>query len=328
MLYKCLIDDEVKVKSNVDGDPDIIVDYKQFNMKNLHQILDLFGLAAFLEKEIDHGFLSRKVRTVNMMGAFRQEINLWLINAVLESRNPCVRRLASHAAILSDGDTDLGYYESEFFNNNSCTKDEIELGYSLYRLQVNRQGTPDLARLALLQKNADTQSILVRLMRRFNSNDRQASCTQLESLFTNSTNKELTGEIALTWGYLGYTKGEKLMLAVLPTQPEETKIKLMHALTYLKSEQALDVFCDIFKHAVSDVLQFEALRCIYCYGDGEGSKFRQLESMYGKTYQHFFKFFIFEDDKEKEEMRFDREVQAYEPLGNTAYNVPQGSFKE
>ena len=76
------------------------------------------------------------------------------------------------------------------------------------------------------------------------------------------------------------------------------------------------------------VLQFEALRCIYCYGDGAGSRFRQMESACGDAYQHFFDFFVFTNAKDKEKMRFDMEVQTYEPLGNTAYHVPQGSFKK
>ena len=105
-------------------------------MHNIHVMLDVCGIPQFLEQQVNQGNLHCKVDALNMMRTFKLYINPWVINKLLKSSNIRVRRLAMYSAVMSSSDSDLDYFETDFFDNNSCIYDEIELGYALHRRQA------------------------------------------------------------------------------------------------------------------------------------------------------------------------------------------------
>lgn len=258
------------------------------NINNLHKLLELFDMKRFLELEMDHGKIKRKVYSMNMMNIFRLNINPWLINTILQSKSPQVCRQAMYSSAMSGVESNLDYFESEFFDKNSCTKDEIELGYALQRRKEAGLDLPNLARLAHFHKNTKTQCIFVRLMNRFKQKN---YCHQLEDLFVNSRNKALTSEIATTWGFLDYKAGEPLLIEALPTQSDKTKIALMQALARLKTGHAIDVLAEGFTNTVNPELRLEALRCLYNYGEEGHKRFIQLEERRTEKDKAYFEFF-------------------------------------
>ena len=258
------------------------------NVNNLHKLLELFDMRRFLELEMDHGKMKRKVYSMNMMNIFRLNINPWLINTILQSKSPQVCRQAMYSSAMSGVESNLDYFESEFFDKNSCMKDEIELGYALQRRKKAGLDLPNLARLAHFHKNAKTQCIFVRLMNRFKQTD---YCYQLEDLFVNSRNKTLTAEIATTWGFLDYKAGEPLMIEALPTQSDQTKISLMQALARLRTGHAIDVLAGGFTNTVNPELRLEALRCLYNYGVEGRKLFDQMEENRKDKDKTYFEFF-------------------------------------
>ena len=284
------------------------------NINNLHNLLELFDMKHFMEVEMDHGDMKRKVDTMNMMNIFRLNINPWLINTILQSKSPQVCRQAMYSSAMSGVESNLDYFESEFFDMNSCTKDEIELGYALERRKEAGLDLPNLARLAHFHKNPKTQCIFIRLMNRF----RQYNyCHQLEDLFVNSRDKSLTSEIATTWGFLDYKAGERLLIEALPTQSDKTKIALMQALARLRSGLAIDVLTEGFTNTVNPELRLEALRCLYNYGDEGRRRFNQLEDRKTDKDKAYFEFF--HKDITQKQVRLEENLN-YTPSQSTVYH--------
>ena len=263
---------------------DAAMDRKQ----NLHVLIDIFGLQSFLERIVNHGSMKLKAEVLIMLRAFKLPVNQWIANQLLNSRRLRLRRLAMYASIMSSSNTDLEYFESEFFDTHCCTYDEIQLGYVLERRKSMKRKIPNLAQLALLQKNPMTQAIFVRLMHQF---DQKEYCADLEELFNRSGDKELMHEICRTWGYLGYTEGEQMLQEVIMTQSDDTKVAIMHALTRLGTGKSLNVLVDGYRNNGDPHVRYEALRCLYAYGPEGRAKFHELELKAPEKDKMFFELF-------------------------------------
>lgn len=263
---------------------DAAVDRKQ----NLHILIDIFGLQPFMENIVNHGSMKLKAEVLIMLRAFKLPINQWISNQLLNSRRLRLRRLSMYASIMSSSNTDLEYFESEFFDKHCSTYDEIQLGYVLERRKSMNRKIPNLAQLALLQKNPTTQAIFVRMMHQF---DQKEYCADLEELFYRSSDKELVQEICRTWGYLGYTDSEPMLQKVLITQSDDTKVAIMHALTRMGTGKSLHVLHDGYQNNGDPHVRYEALRCLYSYGPEGRAKFHELESAASEKDKMYFEFF-------------------------------------
>lgn len=254
---------------------------------NLHVLLDIFDLPQFLENTVNKGSLKLKAEVLIMLRAFKLPVNQWIANQLLNSRRLRLRRLAMYASIMSSSNTDLEYFESDFFDDHCCTYDEIQLGYVLERRKSMRRKIPNLAQLAALQKNPGTQAVFVRLMHQF---EQKEYCADLEELFSRG-NKELMHEICRTWGYLGYTEGEQILQDVIMTQSDDTKVAIMHALTRLNTGKSLNVIVDGYRNSGDPHVRYEALRCLYSYGPEGRRKFEELKLEAPEHEKMFFEFF-------------------------------------
>lgn len=272
MLYRYRIDDDAAVDRT----------------QNLHVLLDIFGLQSFLENIVNKGSMKLKAEVLIMLRAFKLPVNQWIANQLLNSRRLRLRRLAMYASIMSSSNTDLEYFESDFFDNNCSTYDEIQLGYVLERRRSMKRKIPNLAQLAMIQKNPKTQAIFVRLMHQF---DQKEYCADLEELFNRSGDKELMHEICRTWGYLGYTESEDMLQEMITTQSDDTKVAILHALTRMGTGKSLTVLCDGYRNSGDPHVRFEALRCLYSYGEEGRRKFEEFERTATKKEKMFFEFF-------------------------------------
>ena len=257
-------------------------------MHNIHVMLDVFGIPTLLENMVSLSSLDKKVTAMSKLRTFKLHINPWLVNKLLNSKDIRVRRLAMYSTIMSSSDSDLDYFETDFFDNNSCIYDEIELGYVLYRRTVSGLQLPNLAQWAHWQKNGNTQCMFVRLMRRF---DQVEYCNQLVDLFQESRHKKLIEEIARTWGYLHYTDGEQLLINSFLMQPDDTKVAITHALTRMATGKSLQLLTEGFLHTGNPHVRFESLRCLYNYGTEGRNMFQQLEQNANQRDAKFFDFF-------------------------------------
>jgi len=283
-------------------------------MGNIHTMLEIFGIPEHLEKEVSLSVKKNKVNALNMIRAYGLSISPWIINKLLNSKNLRLQRLAMYTVIVSSSDSSMDYFETEFFDNNSCIKDEIELAYSLNRRRKAGLKLPNLARWAHMHKREFTQCLFVRLMRRFNHVE---YCEQLKDLFSQGRKKKLIEEISRTWGYLHYVDGEQLMIDSLLTQPDDTKVAIMHALTRFGTGRGLDAMLDGFRHSNNPHVRYEALRCLYNYGTEGRAAFDKLELEATEEDSKYFSFF--HNPITLAKVRLDRE-QAYHPSVETVLN--------
>ncbi len=283
-------------------------------MSNIHSMLEVFGISEHLEKEVSLGSKRRKVDALNMIRAYGLSISPWIINKLLNSKNLRLQRLAMYTVIVSSSDSTMDYFETEFFDNNSCIKDEIELAYSLSRRRKAGLKLPNLARWAHMHKREFTQCLFVRLMRRFNQVE---YCDQLRDLFVPGNKKKLIEEISRTWGYLHYVDGEQLLIDSLLTQPDDTKVAILHALTRFGTGHGQDAMLDGFRHSHNPHVRYEALRCLYNYGTEGRKAFDKLELEASEEDSKYFNFF--HNPITLAKVRLDRE-QAYHPSMETVLN--------
>ena len=269
---------------------------------NLHCLLNLFGIPAFLEEEVSLGPMHYKMHAMDMARTFKLSVSLWVVNKLMRDKRPHVRRQALYAAIASSSDSDLSYFETAFFDTHSCMKDEIELGYVLHRRQQNGLKLPNLAHWASIQRDDETRQIFVRLMRRFGQ---RSTCGQLEVLFKGTNNKRLMEEICRTWGHLRYEECEPLLGDILITQPDETKVVILHALTRLNTGRSLQLLLDGYENTTSPHVRFEALRCIYNYGTVGRDLFHRMET----------------SAKQEEDQQLHLDAgETYQPAADTLFN--------
>lgn len=279
------------------------------NQKNLVLLLDIFGTPIFLEEVINKGKMHRKAEALVMMRAFKLPVNQWIANQLRNSKRYRMRRLSSYASIMTGSNSDLEYFESEFFDNNCCIYDEIQLGYVLQRRKSMNRRIPNLAQIANNQSNPSTQAVFVRLMRQF---EQYEYCSELEDLFNNSNNKELTQEICRTWGYLKYEPSEQLMKDIILTQAEDTKVVIMHALTRLRTGRSLDTLVNGYRDSGDQHVRYEALRCLYNYGPVGYAKFKELELSAPETDKNIFEFFSNPITRERTRLS---KADVYESIG-------------
>ena len=281
---------------------------------NTHTMLYMFNIPDYLEKEVSLGSWKHKVTALSYMRTFKLPISPWVINKLLNSRYMRVQRLAMYSNIMSSSDSALDYFETDFFDNNCCIKDEIELGFSLQRRRKLGLKLPNLARWAHIQNNEKTQCMFVRLMRRFNEIE---YCGQLKDLYNQTKKKKLIEEISRTWGYLHYVECEDMLIEALLTQPDDTKVAIMHAMTRLATGKSLNALLDGFKNTTNPHVRFEALRCIYNYGTEGRALFEELERNASDADKKYFSFF--HNPITLEKIRLDKE-QAYHPSVETVFN--------
>ncbi|MCH5222149.1 MAG: hypothetical protein J1F05_07510 [Muribaculaceae bacterium] len=256
---------------------------------NLHVLLEIFRVQDFLEEIVNRDKLNMKVEALHMLRAFKVPINPWISNQLMNAKRVRVRRLTMYAAVMSNSNADLDYFESQFFDENCCIYDEIQLGYALSRRRSSKRKIPNLAHWAYMQKNPGTQCIFVRLMRMFEQRD---YCSELEEFFQHNSDKQLIEEISRTWGYLHYEEGENLLAEMLLTQPDETKVAIMHAITRIGTGRHLGALVDGYTNSGDPSVRLEALRCIYNYGDEGREKFEELETKAQTDVEKsFFEFF-------------------------------------
>ena len=284
--------------------------------RNLHVLLGIFGIVEFLEEIIVKDKLHQKVEALLMLRAFKAPTNQWIANQLINNKRRRVKRLAMYASIMSSANTDLGYFESDFFGENFCMYDEIQLGFVLQRRRSARRKIPNLAHWATIQKDPQTQAMFVRMMRQFNQKE---YCGELEDMFQHDSDNLLIEEIARTWGYLKYTEGEELMRDMMLTQPDVGKVAIMHALTRLNTGNSLPTLLDGYRNSGAQNVKFEALRCIYLYGKEGRDKFEELKRNASEKDKKLFEFF--DNPLTKKEIPLERSARYHSEYGDNLYSV-------
>lgn len=284
--------------------------------RNLHVLLSIFGIVNFLEEIIIKDKMHLKVEALLMLRAFKAPTNQWIANQLLNSRRKRVQRLAMYASIMSSANTDLEYFESDFFDDNFCHYDEIQLGFVLQRRLAAKRKIPNLAHWASIQKNSATQCVFVRMMRQFNQGE---YCSELEEMFHHNSDGELIEEIARTWGYLKYKEGEELMRDMMLTQPDNGKVAIMHALTRLNTGESLNALIDGYRYSGSQHVRFEALRCLYYYGDAGRAKFEEIRANHAAVDNNLFEFF--ENELTRRELPLEKTAKYFSEYGDNLYSV-------
>lgn len=300
IIYKARIADEAQVEGS----------------RNLHVLLGIFGLIEFLEEVIVKDTLHQKVEALLMLRAFKAPTNQWIANQLLNNKRRRVKRLAMYASIMSSSNTDLGYFESDFFGKNFCKYDEIQLGFVLQRRKSARRKIPNLAHWAVMQEDPKTQAMFIRMMRQFNQSE---YCGELEDLFQHNSDTELIEEIARTWGYLKYTEGEEIMRDMLLTQPDDGKVAIMHALTRLNTGTSLNALLDGYKNSGTQHVRFEALRCIYWYGPEGRAKFEELKRNAPERDKNIFEFF--DNELTQRDLPLEKTARYHSEYGDNLYSV-------
>lgn len=285
-------------------------------VRNLQVLLNIFGLVDFLEEVIVKDKVHYKVEALHMLRAFKAPTNQWIVNQLFNSKRRRVKRLAMYASIMSSSNTDLEYFEGDFFINNFCKYDEIQLGFVLQRHLSAKRKIPNLAHWASIQTDPEAQAMFIRMMRQFNQHE---YCSELEEMFSHNSDNTLIEEIARTWGYLNYTEGETIMREMMLTQPDNGKVAIMHALTRLNTGESLSTLIDGYRHSGSPYVKFEALRCIYAYGPEGRAKFEELRAAATQKELIFFEFF--ENELTKKDIPLIESAEYNSEYGDNLYSV-------
>lgn len=284
--------------------------------KNLHVMIRLFRIQEYLEYVINKEPMRLKTEALHMLRAFKLPINSWIANQLINSKRARVHRLTMFASIMTGSNLDLQYFESNFFDENCCIYDEIQLGYVLQRRKSARRKIPNLAILALKQSNPSTQCVFIRLMRHFNQKE---FCSELDELFQHNSDSALIEEISRTWGYLGYQEGEEIMNEVLLTQSDNTKIAIMHSLARLGTGKSLGSFVDVYRNTGDPKVRYEALRCMWNYGTEGRDKVHELELSATASDRKLFEFF--HNDITWEELPLSKSDIYHQEYGENIYSV-------
>lgn len=284
--------------------------------RNLHLLLSIFGLTEYLEELIVKAPMYLKAEALSMLRAFKVPTNQWIANQLMNSKRRSVKRLAMYSSIMSSANTDLGYFESEFFSKNFCTYDEIQLGFVLQRRKSAKRKIPNLAHWAVIQEDPKAQAMFVRMMRQFNQTE---YCGELEEMFQHESDNELIEEIARTWGYLKYREGEELMKEMLLTQPDPGKVAIMHSLTRLNTGESLGAICDVYRNSGNPSVKFEALRCLYLYGDEGRKKFDEFRKDAPENQKYLFEFF--NNPLTKAEIPLEKSAKYHSDYGDNLFGV-------
>lgn len=300
IIYQARISEEAQVKGS----------------RNLHVLLGIFGLITFLEDVILKDKQHLKVEALLMLRAFKAPTNQWIANQLMNHKRTRVKRLAMYASIMSSSNTDLDYFESDFFGKNFCLYDEIQLGYVLQRRISAKRKIPNLAHWALVQEDPQAQAMFIRMMRHFNQRD---FCSELEEMFHHNSDAKLIEEIARTWGYLNYTDGEELMSDMMLTQPDEGKVAIMHALTRLNTGRSIATLLDGYRNSGQPHVRFEALRCLYLYGNAGRAKFEELQATATEQEKLFFEFF--ENELTARDIPLEKTARYHSEYGDNLYSV-------
>lgn len=300
IIYKTRISEEAQVKGS----------------RNLHVLLSIFGLINFLEEMIVRDKQHLKVEALLMLRAFHAPTNQWIANQLMNHKRNRVKRLAIFASIMSSSNSDLEYFESDFFSENFCLYDEIQLGFLLQRRKSAKRKIPNLAHWATMHEDPRAQAIFIRMMRQFNQKE---YCSELEELFHHNSDSDLIAEIARTWGYLQYTEGEDLLKDMLLTQPDDGKVAIMHALTRLNSGNSLNALLDGYRNSGSPHVRFEALRCIYLYGNAGRAKFEQLRASATDRDKPLFAFF--DNELTAKDIPLEKTARYYSEYGDNLFSV-------
>ena len=300
IIYQTRISEEAQVKESI----------------NLQNLLNIFGIINFLEEVILKDKQHLKVEALLMLRAFKAPTNQWIANQLINSKRHRVKRLAMYASIMSSSNTDLDYFESEFFDKNFCIYDEIQLGFVLQRRLSARRKIPNLAHWATIQSDPAAQAMFVRMMRQFNQKE---YCVELEDMFHHNSDGVLLEEIARTWGYLGYTDGEELMSEMMLTQPDNGKVAIMHALTRLNTGKSLHTLLDGYRNSGSPHVKFEALRCIYLYGEIGRAKFEELRRTASE--QEYYYFTFFENPLTLQDIPLEKTARYHSRYGDNLFSV-------
>lgn len=300
IIYQARISEEASVEGN----------------RNLHVLLNIFGLVEFLEEVILKDKPHFKVESLMMLRAFKAPTNQWIANQLINSKRRRVKRLAIYASIMSSSNMDLDYFESDFFGKNFCIYDEIQLGFVLQRRKSAKRKIPNLAHWASIQNESEAQAMFVRMMRQFNQKE---YCSELEEMFHHNSEANLIEEIARTWGYLGYTDGEELMSDMMLTQPDNGKVSIMHALTRLNTGKSLNTLVDGYRNSGSPMVKFEALRCLYLYGEVGRNKFNELKAVATKQEKPLFEFF--ENELTIKDIPLEKSARYHSRYGDNLYSV-------
>lgn len=300
MIYQSRISEEAQVKDS----------------RNVHVLLSIFGLVDFLEEVVLRNRQHLKVEALLMLRAFKVPTNQWLANQLINNKRHRVKRMAMYASIMSSSNTDLEYFESDFFAENFCLYDEIQLGFVLQRRRSGKRKIPNLAHWASIQNDPKAQGMFVRMMRQFNQLE---YCDELEEMFHHNSDGELIEEIARTWGYLGYKEGEELMQDMLLTQPDDGKVSILHALTRLKTGKSLNTLVDGYRNSGNPHVKFEALRCIYLYGPEGRAKFEELKANATESEKRYFSFF--ENPLTLAEIPLEKTARYHSRYGDNLFSV-------
>lgn len=284
--------------------------------RNLHVLLGVFGLVDFLEEVILKDKIHYKVEALHMLRAFKAPTNQWIANQLFNSKRKRVKRLAMYASIMSSANTDLEYFENDFFRNNFCTYDEVQLGFVLQRRRSAKRKIPNLAHWATIQTDPGAQAMFIRMMRAFNQKD---FCGELEEMFHHNSDGKIIEEIARTWGYLHYLEGEELMADMMLTQPDNGKVAIMHALTRLNTGKSLNTLIDGYRNSGNPHVRFEALRCIYLYGDLGKAKFEELKAEATPQEKIFFAFF--ENELTLKDIPLEKTARYHSEYGDNLFSV-------
>ena len=300
MIYQSRISEEAQVK----------------NSRNVNVLLNIFGIVDFLEEMVLREKQHLKAEALLMLRAFKVSTNQWLANQLINSKRKRLKRTAMYASIMSSTNTDLEYFESDFFSNNFCQYDEIQLGFVLQRRVSSKRKIPNLAHWAVLHNDPKAQVMFIRMMRQFNQKE---YCSELEELFTHNSDGILIEEIARTWGYLKYIEGEETMGEMLLTQGDNTKVAILHALTRLETGKSLGILLDGFRNSGSQFVKFEALRCLYLYGPAGRAKFEELRLSATDQEKFYFKFF--DNPLTLKDIPLEKTARYHSRYGDNLYSV-------
>ncbi|MCH5224761.1 MAG: hypothetical protein J1D77_02135 [Muribaculaceae bacterium] len=284
--------------------------------RNVQVLLNIFGITEFLEEVVLKDKQHLKVEALLMLRAFKVSTNQWISNQLMNSKRHRVKRMAMYSSIMTHTNTDLQYFESEFFANNFCMYDEIQLGFVLQKRLSAKRKIPNLAHWATMHEDPKAQEMFIRMMRQFNQKE---YCYELEELFNHSSEGALIEEIARTWGYLGYTEGEQLMSEMLLTQADDSKVAIMHALTRLNTGNSLPALVDGYRNSGSPHVKFEALRCIYLYGQQGRAKFEELRAKATDKDKFYFEFF--DNELTLKEIPLEKTARYHSRYGDNLFSV-------
>ncbi len=221
-------------------------DVFNYNFHNFQMIMEVFDLRAFWETELESKTPARLSRAILKLSALGVSgISEASLNAITNSRNKPLRRLARSAYVFLTDNTPFRFF-SDDFDQGLTPWDKIFLHDMLVKRPYEK--LPSFIQWYRSSQQKEMRIFLVNEIKFFNQD---YALPYLWEEFNKTEDEEIRNAILETLGDLRYAEVENELMQEYPTLTESVQRHVIEAILHFRSGQAMPFFQNAYNVAIS-----------------------------------------------------------------------------